>query len=175
MNAPMQIVEKMRNDAQVLALVASTECPFTLSVIDGVANWFEDVEINYPIADMNLSKDEQRSIVRLASEELLNHFDTYYHIAEKEDGLSEERFIELGKLVDPLWREITGAFAKELNQRFEETRIPIDIAKRYLEEMINRYKIEQGDFAANEFINAIKYDKRLRAQLRRMGIDPDLV
>jgi len=172
--APVTIIEKMRADAQVLALVANTDCPFTLSVIDGVANWFEDVEIKFPIMDMDLSLDEQRSIVRLASNELVNHFDDFCKIAEKENGLSESRFEELGKLVDPLWRELSGAFAKELNKRFEETRIPNEVAKRYLEDMISRFKLEQGDYAADEFINAIKFDKRLRAQLRRMGIDPDL-
>ena len=43
-----------------------------------------------------------------------------------------------------------------------------------LEDMIERFKIEQGEYAATEFINAIKSDKKLRAHLRRMGVDPDL-
>lgn len=174
MKISKNIIKSMRDDTQILALVASVEAPFTISVIDGVGNWFDDVEIKYPIADMDLSDEEQRTIVRLATDELLNHFQKVYEISEKEDGLSKEHFEELAVLVDPLWREIAGAFAKVLNERFNNTKIPEDMAERYLEDMIERFKMEQGEYAATEFINAIKSDKKLRAHLRRMGVDPDL-
>ena len=92
MKISKNIIKSMRDDTQILALVASVEAPFTISVIDGVGNWFDDVEIKYPIADMDLSDEEQRTIVRLATEELLNHFQKVYEISEKEDGLSKEHF-----------------------------------------------------------------------------------
>jgi|LakMenE18May11ns_1017448.scaffolds.fasta_scaffold9909433_2 hypothetical protein len=174
MKISKNVIKNMRDDAQILALVASVDAPFTISVIDAVGNWFDDVEIKYPIPDMELTEQEQRTIVRLASDELLTHFQRVYEISEKEDGLSKEHFEDLALLVDPLWREISGAFSKVLNERFNNTRIPEDMAGRYLEEMIERFKNEQGEYAASEFINAIKSDKKLRAHLRRMGVDPDL-
>jgi hypothetical protein len=174
MGAPIQMLKAMRDDAQVLALVAATdETPFTYAVIDAVANWFDDVEIKYPIAEMPFDENERRKLVHDVAGELLGNFVQAVEDATAEEELDEERFARLAAAVDPLWRELSGAFAVELNRRFEKNRIPAEHSNAYLRAMISRFEEEQGSDAAQEFLAAIRSDTRLRAHLRRIGIDPD--
>lgn len=175
MGAPTQMLKAMRDDAQILNLVAATdETPFTYAVIDAVANWFDDVEIRYPIPEMPFDAKERRKLVYEVSGELLGHFVTAVEQSGASGELDEERFAVLAAAVDPLWRELAGAFAVEINRRFEENRIPAEHSHTYLRAMISKFEEEQGSEAATDFLNAMRNDTRLRAHLRRIGLDPDL-
>jgi hypothetical protein len=168
------MLKAMRDDAHVLALVATTEnTPFTYGVIDAVANWFDDVEIHYPIAEMAFEPEERRKLVHSVATELLELFAQAVGMATASEELDDERFAALAAAVDPLWRELAGSFAVELNRRFEANRIPEEHSEPYLRTMISKFESEQGSDAAEEFISAVRNDPRLRAHLRRIGIDPD--
>jgi hypothetical protein len=174
MGAPIQMLKAMRDDAHILTLVAATDnSPFTYAVIDAVANWFDDVEIRYPIAEMPFDEKERRALVHAVSEELLGFFAQAAEAATATGELDDENFAVLAEKVDPLWRELAGAFAVELNQRFEKNRIPEEHSTAYLRAMVEKFEEEQGSDAAQEFLTAIRSDNRLRAHLRRIGIDPD--
>lgn len=174
MGAPIEMLKAMRDDAHILTLVAATdESPFTYAVIDAVANWFDDVEIRYPIAEMPFDEKERRKLVHDVAGEILGHFSDAVQAASTSGELDGERFAALATQVDALWRELAGAFAVELNRRFEENRVPAEHSDAYLRAMISRFEEEQGSDAAQEFLAAIRNDNRLRAHLRRIGIDPD--
>ena len=175
MGAPKKLLEAMRDDTHVLALVAATdEAPFTMPVIEAVARWFGDVEIRFPIADMGFSDAERREIVRNVSNDLLAQFNSIVGECVN-DVLDEERFAALAASVDPLWRELAGAFAAQLNERFEENRVPTDHSSDFLTNIMSKMEDDLGDDAVNEFRRALSNDSNLRAQLRRMGLDPDAV
>ena len=174
MGAPKHLLEDMRNDAHVLALIAATEnAPVTDAVLGAVARWFDDVEVHYPIAEMAFDSKERRELIHTVSTELLDLFTQAAAEAEASGELGDERFEVLANAVDPLWRELTGVFAKELNARFEMNRVPAEHSDSYLRTMIDRLREEHGDSAANDFRTAINKDSTLRAHLRRIGIDPD--
>lgn len=175
MGAPKQTLEEMRNDTHVLALVSATEeTPFTMPVIEAVARWFGDVEIKYPIADMGFSEAERRTIVHAVATELLEQFNAAVNHCVG-DELDDERFAALAATVDPLWRELAGALATQLNERFEERRVPEDHSTEFLEAIMAKMHDDFGDDAVSEFRRALAEDNNLRAQLRRMGVDPDKV
>lgn len=175
MGAPKELLEAMRDDTHVLALVATTdEAPFTMPVIEAVARWFGDVEIRFPIADMGFTDAERREIVRTVSNELLSQFNAAISDCVA-DELGEERFATLAAAVDPLWRELTGAFATQLNERFEQNRVPADHSAEFLSMIMSKMQDDLGEDAVSEFRSALSSDANLRAQLRRMGLDPDAV
>jgi hypothetical protein len=175
MGAPKELLAKMRDDAHVLALVAATEeAPFTAAVIDAVAHWFDDVEIRYPIAEMDFTPAERRGIVHTVVTEMLELFARAVDDAESGE-LDEKRFAKLAETVDPLWRELAGAFAPELNRRFEENRVPVEHTEAYLNVIIEKMRDDLGDAAVQEFKAALIADRNLRAHMRRMGLDPDAI
>ena len=145
-----------------------------MPVIEAVARWFGDVEIRFPIADMGFSEAEQRDIVRNVSNELLTHFQTALDQCVG-DELGEESFAALAAAVDPLWRELSGAFASKLNERFESQRVPSDNSSEFLSMIMAKMEDDLGNDAVAQFRQALSNDSNLRAQLRRMGLDPDAV
>ena len=175
MGAPKELLVKMRDDAHVLALVAATEeVPFTSAVIDAVAHWFDDVEIRYPIAEMDFTAAERRGIVHTVATEMLELFGRAV-IKAASGELDDESFKNLAASVDPLWRELAGAFAPELNHRFEENRVPEEHTEAFLNGIVEKMRDDLGDEAVQEFKNALLADRNLRAHLRRMGLDPDAI
>jgi hypothetical protein len=173
MGAPKELLVKMRDDAHVLALVAATDdVPFTNAIIDAVANWFDDVEIRYPIAEMDFTPSERRGIVNTVANEMLELFARAVNDATSGE-LDDEMFKTLAGAVDPLWRELAGAFAPELNRRFEENRVPAEHSEAFLNGIVDRMREDLGDEAVDEFRSALHADRNLRAHLRRMGLDPD--
>ena len=177
MSLPENILQKMRDDAKVLAIVSAIEeAPLTEAIISSVGEWFNDVEIVYPIAQMHFEEKERRDIINTIAIELTERFEASRAAAQSNSGaLSEEQYEQLGKNVDPLWRELTGLFAKELNYHFEKNRIPQDEAEEYLQALTSSLSDHIGEQAKEAFLSKIKTDKNLRAHLRRIGIDPDSV
>lgn len=173
MGAPKVLLEAMRDDTHVLAIIASIpDAPFTEATVSALAHWFDDVEIHYPIPEMAFEPEERRKIIHVVSTEMLEHFAKAVNDAAIGE-LSDEAFKALAQAVDPLWRELTGAFAAELNIRFEDNRVPADSSQEFLDSMMGRLRENFGDEAVNEFRSAIIKDTNLRAHLRRIGIDPD--
>lgn len=177
MSLPTEILSKMRDDASVLAIVSGIdEAPITQGVIESVENWFKDVEIVYPIPQMQFEESERRGLVNTISVELTERFEKARVQSEKNGGvLSEEDFEKLAKDVDPLWRELSGLFAKELNFQFERNRVPQDEVGEYLQMLTSSLSDHIGEQAKEAFLEKIKTDKNLRAHLRRIGIDPDSI
>lgn len=172
--ATKDLLIQMRDDARVLAHVAGVEdLAITKAVIGAVAGWFDDVEIMYPIPMMPFSAEERRSLVITIANELASHFDAASKLADEEGDLPASAFETLAAQVDPLWRELSGVFATELNAEFEKRRVPEQHAREYLTGMIDQVAEVEGDEARAEFIENLRSNKVLRSQLRRIGIDPD--
>lgn len=163
----------MRDDAYTLAIVtAIDEAPITEHVFGAVANWFDDVEIIYPIAVMDISETEKRNLANAIATEMTKFFEVALQKAEANE-FSKEDFELLGLEVDPLWRELTGVFAKELNDQFtasqQDDQNPIESIGKLIEMIAGTY----GEEGVEDFKNKAKTDKHFRAQLRRMGLNPD--
>ena len=173
MSAPKEALSAMRDDAHVLAVLAAVEgAPITDGVIVSLAKWFHDVEIVYPIAEMAIDAETKRQFASTIATELTEHFDAAYRASEA-GTFDDEAFTTLAATVDPLWRELAGLFAKELNESFESNRVDADQTGEAIQEMLNLIERMHGEDGVSEFRMRSKTDKSLRAQLRRMGLDPD--
>ena len=170
-SVPKHVFESMRDDAVVLATMAATNGPITPSIIKGLESWFGDVEVKYPIAEMSFADGERDDLLAKVAEELASQFAAL--VARYDTGeLDENVFQELAPTVDPLWREITGLLAPELNRRFENMRVPDE----HLEEITNmiKYQISDNDDVNDPSVaERLKSDPMLRTHLRRIGLDPD--
>lgn len=163
----------MRDDTYTLAVVSSIpESPITESVFNAVANWYDDVEIVYPIAVMDIDEVEKRNLTNSIATEMTKHFDDA--LAKALLGKYEQEDFEiLAQQVDPLWRELTGVFAKELNEIFNSNQEGPESPKESLQRMIEMIASTYGEEGVEDFKNKAKTDKHFRAQLRRMGVNPD--
>jgi hypothetical protein len=171
MPTPKIMFEQGRDDSIVLATMAAVDGPITSSIIEGLESWFGDVEVKYPIAEMVFADGERLNLLNGVAEELAEFFDEAYKQCD-EEGLDDELFAKLATNVDPLWREITGLLAPELNRRFERQRIPED----HVSEVSNAIKesLTQGDDEEGMSVSErLIKDRSLRTHLRRIGLDPD--
>jgi hypothetical protein len=169
MSMPIEKLIEVREDTHVLAVIAASDAALTNAVLSGVARWFLDVEIRYPIAEMPMEDAERKSLLRTVTKELFDLFDRACSSGE----INEETFASLASAVDPLWREITGLLAKEFNENFENERIPAERVAEYLRDLIDRIREEMGDGGVDDFIRQVRNDPMTRAQMRRIGVDPD--
>jgi hypothetical protein len=160
---------EVREDTHVLAVVAASDAPLTNAVLSGVARWFLDVEIRYPIAEMPMDDVERRGLLITVTKELYDLFDQACSSGE----MNDEAFAILAADVDPLWREITGLLATQFNENFESERIPAERVAEYLRDLIDRIREEMGDGGVDDFIRQVRTDPMTRAQMRRIGVDPD--
>lgn len=170
MSMPMEDILKVRNDTQVLAVVAASDAPVTNAVLGGVARWFLDVEIRYPIAEMTLTPEERSRLLATVTAELFTAFDK-----ATKGPLSAENFAILASTVDPLWREISGLLASQFNKNFEDDRIPVEQVTEYVRELVDRIREELGDGGVQDFISQVRTDPMTRAHMRRIGVDPDQI
>ena len=175
MGVPLELIQQMHDDTKVLATVASIpDTPITSHVIDAVARWYQDVEILYPIAEMDLDETNKRSLTEAIATEMLSQFVTALESAKASGGeLDSEPFQALGAAVDPLWRELAGVHAAVLNGSFQENRIEPEDTRDAIEQMLSAIERFSGPDGVNEFRSRARSDKTLRAHLRRMGLDPD--
>jgi hypothetical protein len=169
MSMPMDKLLEVREDTHVLAVVAASDAPLTNAVLSGVARWFLDVEIRYPIAEMPMNDVERRGLLTTVTKELYDLFDQACSSGE----MNDEAFAILAADVDPLWREITGLLATQFNENFESERIPAERVAEYLRDLIDRIREEMGDGGVDDFIRQVRTDPMTRAQMRRIGVDPD--
>lgn len=168
-----EVFKLMKDDAYALAVVSAIEeAVVTEGVFNGVARWFDDVEIVYPIAVMEIGEDEKRTLTNSIAVELTTHFNNAYNKA-KEGNFTEADFHELALKVDPLWRELTGVYAKELNDIFHNTQTGGEDPQEIISNMLDVIRSNFGEEGVNDFKNRAKTDRHFRAQLRRMGVNPD--
>lgn len=168
MPMPKEQLAAVRDDVAALVAVTQAGVTVTRQVIEGVSRWFDDVEIRYPIAEMQFSAEERKSLIVEIGTEMLSRF-----TEAAKTGVDESTFPAFAQSVDRLWRELTGALAPELNSRFEDERIPAEEAGRYLRETVQELREMLGDDVADEYLTRARNDSRTRTQLRRIGVDPD--
>lgn len=171
----LDMLRKSRGDFSTFNRIVAADIAVNETVIDIIARWYQNVEIRYPIAEMNLADEERRNLADMASSEMTDTMDQA--ISELENGGDEEAVLEkYSPKLDALWREIAGMFAGVLNKAYlENTRgIDADEAKAYIQDMVQMMAKMSGD--DEESVKArMRRDAQIRTKLRQMGIDPDTI
>ena len=170
-----RFLNELKESVLVFDILAREKAPITTRIIESLDQIFA-IEMNYPLAEMDLGFDERMFLVYNVAKdiesitvELLNESSV---IGEK--LMSYDEKIELYQNITslaytrviPLYRELMAILAPERNKAYESRRIdPTEIAG-FLENL-------REDTALEEFKVHLKEDHTLRVLLKRYGIDPD--
>ena len=198
---PLRVVESTLDDVVVFELVMKhPEVKLTESVVRALEQWFTNVEIDYPIAEIVSDKsasdlegstsDEFSSLVAGLDENVKDRRELVLEVvadikavvqravalatADKFDEAAAEAWSDE---IDNLWRELARSLAPELNAFFRD-RVgeAANMSKAERAADIKR-SIEAvgGQEALDVFKQAAKSDPHVRSSLRRQGVDPDLL
>ena len=172
-----RFLNELKETAVVLYILAREKAPITTRIIEALDEIFV-IEMNYPLAEMQLSFDERMALVYNVAKDIENVtielLDERNVLGEKSASYDEkiELYQNITSLaynrVIPLYRELMAILAPERNRAFESRRIdPLEIAD-FLE------NLRHGEDATlEEFKVHLKEDHTLRVLLKRYGIDPD--
>ena len=172
-----RFLNELKETAVVLYILAREKAPITTRIIEALDEIFV-IEMNYPLAEMQLSFDERMALVYNVAKDIENVtielLDERNVLGEKSASYDEkvELYQNITSLaynrVIPLYRELMAILAPERNRAFESRRIdPFEIAD-FLE------NLRHGEDATlEEFKVHLKEDHTLRVLLKRYGIDPD--
>jgi len=198
---PLKVLESTLDDVIVFELVAShPEVKLTESVIRALEQWFVNVEIDYPIAEIVTdtgsatldggSDDEFAAVVAGLDKKAGNRRELVLEVVadikkvvERAVGMARaEKFDEdaaeaWSTEIDNLWRELARSLAPELNAFFRERigeAAKLSKAERAAE-IKRSIEAVGGQEALDVFRQAAKSDPHVRTSLRRQGVDPDLL
>lgn len=171
----LNTLRKSRGDFSTFNKIVEAGIEVNETIIGTIARWYQNVEIRYPIAEMQLEDAERQTLATAASSEMTEAMDMA--ISELEKGADAEEVLDkYSPKLDALWREIAGIFAGLLNEAYLENTngIDADEARAYIQEMVQMMAKMSGD--DEDAVRArMRKDAQIRTKLRQMGIDPDTI
>jgi hypothetical protein len=169
------MLKSSQSDFETLQSIIAADIPMTESLMGTIAKWFGNVEIGYPIAEMELTSAERRTFAITALTEMCDV--TARAVVKLEADNDEEEVLEdISPKLDALWRELTGLFASVLNEAFQRSIENVDPeeVREALESAITTLAEVVGE-DEEDVREMMKSDESFRAKVRRMGIDPDSI
>jgi hypothetical protein len=169
------MLKSSQSDFETLQLIIKADVPMTESLMGTIAKWFGNVEIGYPIAEMELTAAERSALAITVMKEMCDVTASAVTALEA-DGDDEEVLADISPKLDALWRELTGLFAVVLNESFHRSieNVDPDEVREALESAITTLAEVVGE-DEDEVREMMKSDESFRAKVRRMGIDPDSI
>jgi len=171
----LDMLKKSRVDFSTFNRIVEANIPINETIIGTVAQWYQNVEIRYPIAEMQLGDEERATLAKMASLEMSEVMDSA--ISELEAGGEEREVLQkYSPKLDALWREIAGIYAGILNETYAKNTAGVDAeeARAYIQEMIQMMARVQGE-DEDAIKERMRHDASIRTKLRQMGIDPDAI
>jgi hypothetical protein len=114
---------RLRRDVIVALAALDAVNDLTPAVRAGLANWFQDVDIDmvFPLPEMPMTEEERRSLAEIILRDMLAAIDSV--VAR---GLADDvAFSELAPILDPLYRELFSLHTHVLNEEWREN-LPSD-------------------------------------------------
>lgn len=172
----MQLLEMMRSsetDFRTFQRVIDADIPVTEALLGSVAKWFGNVEINYPIAEMELDENARRSLALTVMQEMVEA--VAKAVSSLESGADAEFVLaEVSPVLDALWRELSGLYAPVLNAAFKRDTAGVnpEEVQQAVEAMLEGLAEMTGE-DRESVLAELRQDPNFRAKLRRLGVDPD--
>jgi len=171
----LDMMRKSQSDFSTFKSIIQAKIDVNETLLDTVANWFENVEIKYPICEMPLTDEERTEIAGNVCGEMTAAVEVA--IKEIESGRDEEEVMpKVSSKLDSLWRELAGVYAPILNARFQRVATEVDAEEvlANIRQMVTMMATMSGD--DEESVRArMRKDEAIRAKLRKLGIDPDTI
>ena len=158
-------LQSLEIDVDVAAMVIHKYGHLTPAVQFSLEKWFADVSVDtvFPMTEMPLDDTERSSLMALAIDDMLSAIRSV-----KEKNLDDqESFAILAPILDPLWRELSGILAPNLNAAWQNIR-----PKDHLEQRIAFMENMLGT-SRDELYNRSLVDLKLRAFISKLGLTPD--
>jgi len=171
----LDMMRKSQNDFSTFKHIVQANVAVNETLLNTVGNWFENVEIKYPIAEMPLSGEEQVEIAGTVAGEMVAIVEGA--IGEIEGGTNEEDVLARASAkLDALWRELAGVYAPVLNERF--TRVAAWADGEEVLAGINRMVAMMAEVNGEDediIRERMRSDEAIRTKLWQMGVDPDKI
>jgi hypothetical protein len=172
----MQLLDMMRSsetDFRTLKRVIEAEIPVTEALLGSVSKWFGNVEISYPIAEMEMDENARRSLALTVMQEMSDAVTKA--VSALENGTDAEQVLaDVSPVLDALWRELAGLYALVLNTAFERDTEGVnpEEVQQAVEAMLEGLAEMTGE-DRESVLAELRQDPNFRAKLRRLGVDPD--
>lgn len=160
-------LQSLEIDVDVASMTVHKYGHLTPAVQYSLEKWFADVstDIIFPMTEMPLDDAERSSLMALAIDDMLSAIRSV-----KEKNLDDqESFAILAPILDPLWRELSGILAPNLNEAWQTIRPKdhYDLEQRiaFIENMLGTSR--------DELYNRSLVDLKLRAFISKLGLTPD--
>lgn len=176
MHMPHQMMlQAMRADLTVFRVLAAAHVPITPSVLEGVWEWFYEVDLPLPIPALPFRAEDRAQLTETIIREMVDVIDTLLADMERRDSGRPREGTDVSPvaLVDSLvglWRELAGLWAPLVNSGIpKHTRETLEIAKEDgLQWVMDAFGITEDQARAE-----LRGNGSLRLSLRRSGFDPD--
>jgi hypothetical protein len=166
---------KTKDDVDTFNQVAKADIRINEHLLAMVAKWFNDVELNLPIAEMPMDEDERKALTVQITDEMIGALDTALAALARE---ADEDIVltKAAEDLDPLWRELAGLQARILNDIYRRNTTP-ETKAEVLEALSNmiEHLVEMTGEDETKIRERVLKDAGVRRLLKRMGIEPDSI
>lgn len=160
-------LQSLELDIDVAAMVVHKYGHLTPAVQYSLEKWFADVSVDtvFPMTEMPLDDTERSLLMVLAIDDMLSAIRS----VQAKNLDDQESFAILAPILDPLWRELSGILAPNLNEAWQNIRPKDqdDLEQRiaFMENMLGTSR--------DELYNRSLIDLKLRAFISKLGLTPD--
>lgn len=167
-------VEQFHQATESLRTIVAADIEVTAPMLDMVGQYFHDVEIIFPIPVMGLDDTSRNELASEILDEMCQHFAGAVASCQElgDEEYYEAHFEALADVTNGLWRELIGVYAEVANATFEGASELRSEAASNLEALIEHVCEEVG-LTREELTEQMTANPDFRANLRRLGLDPD--
>lgn len=171
----INLLQKTKDDVGTFSQVAKAGITINEHLLAMVAKWFNDVEIQLPIAEMPMDEEERATLTVQITEDMLAALNEAIGSLNAE----ADEDIVLAKAtedLDPLWRELAGLQARILNEIYQHNTTPAATAEvvEAISNTVERLVRMTGE-DEESIRERMRNDANVRRFLKNLGIEPDAI
>lgn len=170
------------NDFETARVLLKNNMRLTAPVIDGMARWFRDVELELPLPVLIPEGTEKNALGAQIVEEIVGTLNSIelsvveYGVEKYEAEVDHPKEIcpESVETLDGLWREFAGCYAEQLNATIPPLGLSPEEENDMYAQFIERMS-QDLDITEEEAREVVRNDSSFRLMLRYQGINPDRI
>jgi hypothetical protein len=170
------------DDFTVTRTLLLNQVKITPHVLEGMARWFKDVELELPLPVMMAEGQERDTLAMQIVDDILATLDrievsvTEYGVEKYDAEIDHPKDVcpELVEALDRLWRELAGCYAEQLNARIPSLGMSPEEENQMYAQFISQMSHDL-DITEDEAREVVRTNSSFRLMLRYQGINPDRI
>lgn len=170
------------DDFTVAHVLLLNNAKLTSPVIDGMARWFRDVELELPLPVMIGEGPDKDALAIQIVEDILATLNTIeqhvveYGVEKYEAEVEHPKEIcpQDVETLDRLWREFAGCYAEQLNETIPSLGMSPEEENEMYSQFISQMS-QDLDISEDEAREVVRNNSSFRLMLRYQGINPDRI